>query len=147
MKKLNPILYSLTTGIGDSHGVWETLPSRTGEHTWLVRSWVIFSTKTKEVILRLQKFFFWLKAIISSRVFFFLRFCFSIWTIFKVNTLKWWMNFLQYLLQYSFCFCVLVFWWWGIWDLSSPTRDQTLTPCIGRWSLNLWTSTETPQVV
>ena len=27
----------------------------------------------------------------------------------------------------------------SIWDLSSPTRDQTHTP-IGRWSLNQWTT-------
>ena len=25
-------------------------------------------------------------------------------------------------------------------DLSSPTRDRTHAPCIGRWSLNLWTT-------
>ena len=26
-----------------------------------------------------------------------------------------------------------------MWDLSSPTRDSTLIPCIGRWILNHWT--------
>ena len=29
-----------------------------------------------------------------------------------------------------------------MWDLSSPTRDRTLTPCIGRQSLNHWTAGE-----
>ena len=27
-----------------------------------------------------------------------------------------------------------------MWDLSSPTRDQTHIPCIGRWILNPWTT-------
>jgi len=33
------------------------------------------------------------------------------------------------------CFCVM-FWYSGpeVWDLTSPTRDQTNTPCIRRWS-------------
>ena len=48
------------------------------------------------------------------------------------------------LLQYCFFFYVLVFWPRGMWDLSSPTRDQTLTPCIGRRSLNHWTAREVP---
>ena len=39
-------------------------------------------------------------------------------------------------------FCLFVFWPRGMWDLSSPTRDQTLTPCIGRWSLNCWAAWE-----
>ena len=29
-----------------------------------------------------------------------------------------------------------------MWDLNSPTRDQTYTPCIGRQSLNHWTTRE-----
>ena len=28
----------------------------------------------------------------------------------------------------------------SIWDLSSPTKDQTHIPCTGRWVLNLWTT-------
>ena len=36
-------------------------------------------------------------------------------------------------------FYVLVFWPPGMWDLSSPTGNGTLTPCIGRWRLNHWT--------
>ena len=31
-----------------------------------------------------------------------------------------------------------------MWDLSFSTRDQTHTPCIGRWSFNHWTSREVP---
>ena len=48
------------------------------------------------------------------------------------------------LLQYCFCFMFLVFWPQGMWDLSSPTRDQTGTPRIGRWSLNHWPAREVP---
>ena len=32
----------------------------------------------------------------------------------------------------------------GVWDLSTPTRDQTHIPCIGRWILNHWTTREVP---
>ena len=39
-------------------------------------------------------------------------------------------------------FHVLVFWPHGMWDLSSPTRNQTLTLCIERWSLNHCTTRE-----
>ena len=31
-----------------------------------------------------------------------------------------------------------------MWDLSSLTRDRTHTPCIGRRSLNHWTTREVP---
>ena len=31
-----------------------------------------------------------------------------------------------------------------MWDLSSLTRDQTCTPCIGRWSLNHWAPRKVP---
>ena len=41
-----------------------------------------------------------------------------------------------------FLFYVLAFWLWGMWDLSSPTRDWTQTPCTGRSSLNHWTARE-----
>ena len=33
-----------------------------------------------------------------------------------------------------------------MWDLSSLTRDWTLTPCIGRWIPNHWTTWEVPGV-
>ena len=48
------------------------------------------------------------------------------WTIFKV-----FIEFFKIIL-----FDVLVFWPQGIWDLSSPTGDQTCPPCLGRQSLN-----------
>ena len=32
----------------------------------------------------------------------------------------------------------------GIWDLSSPVRDRTSIPCIGRQILNHWTTREVP---
>ena len=48
------------------------------------------------------------------------------WTIFKV-----FIEFVTILLL----FYVLFFWPGGMWDLSSLTRDQTLTPCIERQSL------------
>ena len=35
---------------------------------------------------------------------------------------------------------------WGIWDLSPVTRDQTCTSCIGRQSLNHWTTREVPRM-
>ena len=34
-----------------------------------------------------------------------------------------------------------------MWHLSSLTRDQTDTPCIGRQSLNHWTTREVPTVL
>ena len=40
-----------------------------------------------------------------------------------------------------------MFWFFdpqGIWDLSSPTRDQTHTLCVGSWSPNHWTAREVP---
>ena len=33
----------------------------------------------------------------------------------------------------------------GMWDLGSPTRDQTHVPCITKWILNPWPSREVPQ--
>ena len=32
----------------------------------------------------------------------------------------------------------------GLWDLNSPTRDQTHVPAIAGWILNLWTTREVP---
>ena len=40
--------------------------------------------------------------------------------------------------------CFGFFWPWGMWDSSCPTRDQACTPCIGRQSLNHWTTKEVP---
>ena len=33
-----------------------------------------------------------------------------------------------------------------MWDLNSPTRDQTHVPCLERWFLNHWTAREVPQL-
>ena len=66
--------------------------------------------------------------------FFFLK-IFWMWTIFKVL-----IEFVTILLL----FYVLVFWLQGMWDLSSLTRDRTRTSCIGRGSLNRWTTREVP---
>ena len=44
------------------------------------------------------------------------------------------------LLFYCFFFAVPL----DIWDLGSLTRDQTHIPCIGRQSLNHWTTEEGP---
>ena len=60
------------------------------------------------------------------------------WTIFKVL-----IEFLTILLLFH----VLVFWPRGMWDLSSPTTDQTCTLCIGRQSLNHWTTREVPKFI
>ena len=40
--------------------------------------------------------------------------------------------------------CFGFLWPWGMWDLSSPTRDQTHNPCIGRQSLNHWNARKVP---
>ena len=58
-------------------------------------------------------------------------FFFLMWTIFKVFIV-----FVTILLLLY----VLVFLPPGMWDLSTPTRDQTWTPCIGSWSPNHWTT-------
>ena len=44
-------------------------------------------------------------------------------------------------------FYVLVLWPRGMWYLSSPTRDQTRNPCIGRRSLNHWTARDIPVII
>ena len=63
---------------------------------------------------------------------------FLMWIIFKV--------FIEFV-TISLLFYVLFFWPRGMWDLSSPTRDQTHTPCTGRRNLNQCTTREVPRVV
>ena len=48
------------------------------------------------------------------------------------------------LLKYCFYSMFLVFWPRSMWDLSFLTRDWTHTSCIGRWSLNHWTTRGVP---
>ena len=66
-------------------------------------------------------------------VFFF--FFFPMWTIFKV--------FVEFV-AILFLFYALAFGPGGLWDPSSLPRDRTHTPCIGRQSLNHWTTGEVP---
>ena len=70
--------------------------------------------------------------------FFFLKIFFFFWCgpfFFKV-----FIEFVTILLL----FYVLVFWPQGTWDLSSPTRGWTRTPCTGRQNLKHWTTSEVP---
>ena len=62
----------------------------------------------------------------------FFNFFFFRWTIFKV---------FSELVTILLLLYVLVFWWRGMWDPNS-LRDQTLIPCIERWSLNHSTDRE-----
>ena len=62
---------------------------------------------------------------------------FLMWTIFRV-----FIEFVTILLL----FYVLVFWPRSMWVLSSPTRDRTSIPCIGRQSLNHWTARKVPVI-
>ena len=66
---------------------------------------------------------------------FFPKIFFLMWTIFKI-----FIEFITILLL----FYVLVFWPWGMWDFSLPTRDRTHILCTGRQSLNHWTTREVP---
>ena len=70
--------------------------------------------------------------------FFLRRLFFFTWTIFKA-----FIKFIIILLPYD----VLAFWPQGMWDLSSPLRNQTLTPSTGRRSLNHRTAREVPTSV
>ena len=56
------------------------------------------------------------------------------WTIFKV--------FIELVNNIASVLCFR-FWPRGMWDLSSPTRNRTHTPCIGRQSLNHWAARKT----
>ena len=68
--------------------------------------------------------------------FFFLRFfCCGLFSFFSC-----------YLICYNIAsiFLNVSFWPWGMWDLTSTTRDQTCTPCIGRRTLLHWIAREVP---
>ena len=66
----------------------------------------------------------------------FFFFFFLMRTIFKV-----FIEFVTVLLLFN----VLAFWPQGMWDLSSPTRDWTCSPCFGRGNCNHWTAKEVPR--
>ena len=71
----------------------------------------------------------------TESVFWGFFFSFLIWTIFNI--------FIEFVIM-LLLFYLLVFWSRDIWDLSSPTRDQAHTSCIGRQSQNHWTTREVP---
>ena len=68
--------------------------------------------------------------------FFFSRFLFWCGPFFK-----------GFIVTILFLFYVFVFWPCSVWDLSSPTRDWTHTPCIGRQSLNHCTARKIPPLL
>ena len=124
-----------------AHGLYRNVTSQiwsTG-HRWLTpvtvynshSEYACLGRKTKEDLYFLLETFsiVWICHHIFL-IFFFKRF-FLMWTIFKVFT-----EFVTILLLFH----VLVFWPWGLWDLSFSIRNQTRTPCRGRWSLNHWTT-------
>ena len=76
-------------------------------------------------------FYIYLLALFFFSIFFLMQ------TIFKV-----FIEFVTVLLL------LLMFWFFTVrhvWDLSSPTRDQTQTPCIGRQSFNHCSARKVPQ--
>ena len=94
------------------------------------KSSIIFKYASYKLLFNSLQYISPFKSLFGLRTFFFLK-DFLMWTTFKV-----FIEFVTILLL----FYVLGFWPWGTWDLSSPTRNQTCTPCIGRWSLNHWTT-------
>ena len=72
------------------------------------------------------------------------------WCFFFFFKIFWCEPFLKSLLNLlpsCFCFMCWDFWPQGIWDLSSLTRDQAHTPCLGRWSLNHWAVSRVPDAI
>ena len=59
-----------------------------------------------------------------------------IWTIFKA--------FIEFFTILLLLFIFWSVWQWGMWDLSSPTKDWTHTPYTGRQSLNHQTTRKVP---
>lgn len=50
-------------------------------------------------------------------------------------------NFFFFLSLYRICYNIAGFMFWFLWDLSSSSRERTLTPCTAR-SFNHWTARE-----
>ena len=65
---------------------------------------------------------------------------FEIYFLLCFSFLKNFIEFVTILLQ----FYVLFFCSWGMWNLNFLVRNQTHTPCTGRWSLNHWTTRDVP---
>ena len=94
--------------------------------------WVTELNWTEYIAHQVQKSNVIKVIIVTNRGFFF----FSFWCgpFFKV-----FIEFVTILLLFY-----VFFWLWGMWDLSSLTRDQTCTPCLRKQSLNNWTTGEVP---
>ena len=74
-----------------------------------------------------------------------LQYIFFLNILFDVDHFKWsLLNLLQYWL---YVLVVVCFWPWGMWNLSSLTKDRSRTLCVGRWSLNHWTTGKIPILV
>ena len=100
---------------------WRFSPSE-GNHPSLISQFIL--------LMELQQHGTLSVIIVCSEWFFF-------FTIFKV----YW---ICYNIASAWCF---VFWSQGVWDLCSLTRDWTCNPCIGRWSLNHWSTGEVPSMI
>ena len=75
--------------------------------------------------------------IFTKGMFYFFKDFFLTWTIFTVFT---------EFVKYCFCFTLLALWPQGKWDLGSLIRDQTCTPCTGKWSHTHWITREVPSM-
>ena len=60
------------------------------------------------------------------------------------KSLYWICNNIVSVLCFGFLFFFFFFWLQGMWDLISPTRNQTWMPCIRRWNLKYWPAREIP---
>ena len=49
------------------------------------------------------------------------------------------------LICYNIVFVSWVFWPWGMWVLSSPSRNRIQTPCVRSWSPSHWTTRDVMQ--
>ena len=78
------------------------------------------------------------KQMLARFFFFFKIFFFLMWTTFKSF---YWICY-SVVSVFFFFFYILVFWPGGRWDPSSLARDGTWAPCIGKQSLNQWTTKE-----
>ena len=117
---------------------WDTVFSVL-EVVWVQRhkrNWII-------IFMSLQSFrdpYFWVLEILYVYDFliFFLKFLFVVVDHFK--SLCW----ICYNISSVLCFVFFFFFFCSpdMRDLISLTKDQTCTPCIGRWNLNHWTTRE-----
>ena len=82
--------------------------------------------------------------IASSFEQFYVRFLVLSFWFFKVFFFLMWTILFKVFIEFV-TILLLGFWQRGIWDLSSLTRDQTCPPCMGRQSLNHWTTGEVMQ--